>query len=92
MRGDTSINITLLNQQKVKGVVYPSPVFAVPKLSFLGQNKLSPTTAALRRTFQRRPLNNIPVTITSVERIELQSGKYVPVLEVKVESHHDTIR
>ncbi|MBI5193550.1 MAG: hypothetical protein HZA08_08940 [Nitrospirae bacterium] len=43
------------------------------------------TPPVLNRAFQRRPLNSIPVTITPVERIELQSGKYVPVLEVKVQ-------
>ncbi len=42
------------------------------------------TTSVLNRVFQRRPLNSIPVTITPVERTELQSGKSIPVLEVQV--------
>ena len=33
-----------------------------------------------------KPLNSIPLTITCVERRELQSGKGIPVLEVKVKA------
>jgi len=33
-----------------------------------------------------KPLNSIPLTITRVERMELQSGENTPVLEVKVKA------
>lgn len=44
--------------------------------------KTSPDS--LQRIFKRPPLNSIPVEVSHLEGIDLQSGKTLPVLEVRV--------
>lgn len=44
------------------------------------------TPQVLSRVFKKPSLNSITVEVTPVEKIELLSGKVIPVLEVKVEA------
>ncbi|MBI4714564.1 MAG: hypothetical protein HY760_01220 [Nitrospirae bacterium] len=47
------------------------------------------TPAALEKVLRKTPFRKAPLTITPVERMEFQSGKPIPVLEVRVE---DSVR
>jgi len=52
------------------------------------------TISTLSSIFRRPPLKRIPVTIAPVERVDLLSGKTIPVLEVQVKSpssYHEVV-